>query len=63
MSAVSGRIIAATDFSDDARHAVQRAAMLASTLRVELELLHVVGRSSLVAVREWTTRGFMIRSD
>jgi nucleotide-binding universal stress UspA family protein len=46
------RIVAATDFSDDARRAVRRAAMLASQHRAELELLHVVRRSSLDAVRE-----------
>ena len=47
------RIVAATDFSDNAGNAVRRAAMLASQHRVELELLHVVNRPWLDAVRSW----------
>jgi nucleotide-binding universal stress UspA family protein len=47
------RIVAATDFSDDAGNAVRRAAMLALQQRVELELLHVVNRPWLDAVRSW----------
>lgn len=47
------RIVAATDFSEDAGNAVLRAAMLASEQRAELELLHVVSKRSLDAVREW----------
>jgi nucleotide-binding universal stress UspA family protein len=47
------RIVAATDFSEHAGHAVRRAAILARRLGVELELLHVVNRASLDAVREW----------
>jgi nucleotide-binding universal stress UspA family protein len=47
------RIVAATDFSDDAANAGRRAAMLASQHGVPLELLHVVPRSSLDAVRDW----------
>jgi nucleotide-binding universal stress UspA family protein len=49
----SKRIVAATDFSVDAGNAVLRAAMLASGLGHELELLHVVSRSSLEALREF----------
>jgi nucleotide-binding universal stress UspA family protein len=47
------RIVAATDFSEHAGNAVHRAAMLARRLGAELELLHVVSRASLDAVREW----------
>lgn len=46
-------IIAATDFSEDAGNAMQRAAMLASQLGLKLELLHVVDRASLDALRQW----------
>jgi nucleotide-binding universal stress UspA family protein len=49
----ASRIVAATDFSTDAGNAVGRAAMLARRHGLELELLHVVSRSSLDAVREW----------
>ena len=45
--------MAATDFSPDAGYAVSRAAILASQHRASLELLHVVSRSSLDALREW----------
>jgi nucleotide-binding universal stress UspA family protein len=47
------RIVAATDFSDDAANAVRRAALLARREGVELELIHVVSRTSLDAVRAW----------
>lgn len=47
------RIVAATDFSEDAGRAARRAAIVASQHGSELELLHVVSRSSLDAVREW----------
>ena len=47
------RIVAATDFSEDAGHAALRAALLASEHRAELELLHVVSESSLDAMRAW----------
>ena len=47
------RIVAATDFSTDAGNAVRRAAMLAGQHGLELELLHIVSRSALDAVREW----------
>lgn len=47
------RLVAATDFSTHAGNAVRRAAMLARQRGLELELLHVVNRSSLDAVRQW----------
>ena len=50
-------IVAATDFSDDAGNAVRRAAMLASQHGAVLEVLHVVSRSSLDALREWLPPG------
>jgi nucleotide-binding universal stress UspA family protein len=53
MTTALDRIVAATDFSSDANNAVRRAAMLASAQGAELELLHVVIRSALDAVREW----------
>jgi nucleotide-binding universal stress UspA family protein len=46
-------IVAATDFSDDAGHAVRRAARLAARHGARLELLHVVDRVGLDAVRAW----------
>jgi CPA2 family monovalent cation:H+ antiporter-2 len=48
-----GGIVAATDFSEGAEYAVRRAAMLASSHGVGLELLHVVSAPGLQAVREW----------
>ena len=53
MPLLSDRILAATDFSSDAGYAVHRAAVLASQHGVALELLHVVSRPSLEAVRAW----------
>ena len=53
MQSAVKRIIAATDFSSDADNGVRRAAMLAAQHGAELELLHVVSRSSLDAVRAW----------
>jgi nucleotide-binding universal stress UspA family protein len=50
-------IVAASDFSDDAGNAVRRAAMLASQHAAALEVLHVVSRSSLDALREWLPPG------
>jgi nucleotide-binding universal stress UspA family protein len=47
-------IVAATDFSEDAGHAARRAARLAAQHGVRLELLHVVDRAGLDAVRAWT---------
>lgn len=47
------RIVAATDFSADAGHAVSRAAILASQQSASLELLHVVSKPALEALREW----------
>lgn len=53
MKRTISRVVAATDFSDDAGHAVRRASMLAARLGAALELLHVVDRASLDAVRQW----------
>jgi len=53
MSAKPTLIVAATDFSADAGNAVLRAAMLAPQLGGRLELLHVVDRSALDALRLW----------
>ena len=50
------RIVAATDFSEDAGNAVRRAALLARLHGIELEVLHVMSRSSLDAVREWVRK-------
>jgi nucleotide-binding universal stress UspA family protein len=46
-------IVAATDFSDDAGKAVRRAALLASRHGAALDVLHVVSRPALDALREW----------
>ena len=40
-------VIVAVDFSDHARHAAVRAAMLAKEQRAQLDLLHVISGSSL----------------
>src|SRR6185369_2393524 len=53
MDAIGQRIVAATDFSTDAGNAVRRAALLASMHSSQLEVLHVVEKSSLDAVRAW----------
>lgn len=45
-------LLAAIDFSDDARHAATRAALLAAEQRARLELLHVMSGLSLSALRE-----------
>lgn len=45
-------LLAATDFSDDARHAVLRAALIAVEQRAQLEALHVMSGPSLNALRE-----------
>lgn len=50
-------ILAATDFSQDAGNALARAALLAKRQGEPLEVLHVVSRSSLDAVREWVPPG------
>src|SRR5689334_14575883 len=44
--------LVATDFSDDAGHAAYRAAALAAEKETQLDLLHVMSRSSLDALRE-----------
>lgn len=46
------KLLAATDFSDDARQAALRGAELAAQLGAQLELLHVVSGSSLSYMRE-----------
>jgi nucleotide-binding universal stress UspA family protein len=50
-------ILAATDFSSDAGNALRRAALLAKRRSEPLEVLHVVSRPSLDAVREWVPAG------
>ncbi len=46
------KLLAATDFSDDARQAALRAAYLATQLGAQLELMHVVSGQSLSYLRE-----------
>ena len=43
-------ILAAVDFSDDARHAAVRAGLLAATHGAQLTLLHVINSSSLAVL-------------
>jgi len=45
-------IIAATDFSDEARYAAERAAIIAEEQRAHLSMLHVMSRSALSDVRK-----------
>jgi nucleotide-binding universal stress UspA family protein len=45
-------IIAATDFSDEARYAVERAALVAKENGAHLSLLHVMSSSALNDVRK-----------
>ena len=45
-------VVAATDFSDCARHAAHRAALLAAQLGAALTLLHVVNRSFLASLQD-----------
>src|SRR5688500_3020743 len=52
MSIAKQRFIAATDFSEHANWAAQRAALLAAEHGAELELLHVVAEAPLNALRE-----------
>ena len=52
MSARSQRFVAATDFSQHALWAAQRAALLAAQNGAQLELLHVVAEGPLRALRE-----------
>jgi nucleotide-binding universal stress UspA family protein len=47
------KIVAATDFSEGADRAARRAALLAASQGVGLELVHVVSAPGLAAVREW----------
>lgn len=46
------RLLAATDFSDHARNAAQRAALIATEQRAHLELLHVINGSMADALRQ-----------
>jgi len=46
------RFVAATDFSRDAGYACRRAALLAAEHGAKLELLHVVGKAALDALRQ-----------
>jgi nucleotide-binding universal stress UspA family protein len=50
------RVVCATDFSTDATRAVRRAAMLARGHAAVLQLLHVVSRPRLDALRRWVRR-------
>ena len=50
------RIVCATDFSTDAARAVRRATLLAREHAAGLELLHVVSRPRLEALRQWVRR-------
>jgi nucleotide-binding universal stress UspA family protein len=52
-----GMIVVATDFSHDAGNALRRAALLAKRQGAPLEVLHVVDRSSLDALRQWVPGG------
>lgn len=49
------RILCATDFSSDAASALHRSVMLAAQHGARLEVLHVVSRDSLDAVRQWVS--------
>ena len=57
MIAPESLIIAATDFSENAQNAVARAAQLAAFHGAKIEVLHVLSRPSLDAVREWLEPG------
>jgi nucleotide-binding universal stress UspA family protein len=50
-------IVAATDFSQDAGNALRRAVLLAKRQSEALEVVHVVSRSSLEALRHWVPGG------
>lgn len=47
------RILAATDLSESAGHAVRRAAMIAGQHGADLDLVHVIGHSMLNDLRRW----------
>ena len=55
-------LLAVTDFSPDAAHAVRRAALLAGAHGARLVLLHVVEPDGLVAFRDWMSRGRDLRA-
>jgi nucleotide-binding universal stress UspA family protein len=46
------KLLAATDFSEDARQAAMRAAAMAAELEAQLDLLHVMSSSTLDSLRE-----------
>ncbi|MCW5657236.1 MAG: universal stress protein [Burkholderiaceae bacterium] len=46
-------ILAATDFSAPARHAADRAALLAHEARAQLTLMHVIAGGRVAQLREW----------
>ncbi|MFO0700760.1 MAG: universal stress protein [Nitrospira sp.] len=48
-------IVAATDFSDEARHAAERAAMVAVEQHAQLSLLHVIDQSALNSLGRLST--------
>ena len=50
-------VVAATDFSAPARHAVDRAASLAQAARASLTLVHAVNASALNELRRWLDTG------
>jgi nucleotide-binding universal stress UspA family protein len=52
-----GRILAATDFSAPARHAVDRAARLAHETGAALTLMHVLPGGALQELRQWLGAG------
>jgi nucleotide-binding universal stress UspA family protein len=52
MSAGAQRFVAATDFSEHAGYATHRAALLAAEHGAQLELLHVLAKGPLDALRE-----------
>jgi nucleotide-binding universal stress UspA family protein len=47
-------IVAAIDFSDHARHAADRAAILAAEQQAKLDLVHVISGSSLTRLHDWS---------
>ena len=57
MIARESMIVAATDFSEQAQNAVARASRVAASHGVRMEVLHVLSRASLDAVREWLEYG------
>jgi nucleotide-binding universal stress UspA family protein len=56
----SGTLLAATDFSGPARHAAERAALVARDMGATLTLMHVVGGAALRDLRQWLGQGHAI---